>query len=394
MKKHLLISLISLLSYASYAQINYEKGYFIDNEGNRTECLIKNIDWKNNPTEFKYKLSEDSESKTSTIKTIKEFEVSEVKYIRATVEIDHSNDTPLSSLSTVRNPTFNTEQLFLKILAEGKINLYYFENGNLRRFFYKTENPTIEQFVYKRYKINNSKIGINNRYKQQLITILNCKSLSKKEIKNIGYNKKDLIHLILKNNNCGNYKPLISQKKQEKLLHTSLNIGIQNSSLYIYNDRLSFRNTDFGNNLGLRIGLEVEFTLPFNKNKWALLINPTYQSFKGEKKLNTSDVSVTYSSIELPVGIRHSFFLNNKSKIFVNALYVLDFPLESDIIFEPGRDLQIYKSTNVAFGIGYSFNHKFSLEFRYGLNRDALSRYLYWEANYTHSSLIIGYTLF
>lgn len=30
----------------SFAQINYEEGYFITNDNQKQACLIKNIDWK------------------------------------------------------------------------------------------------------------------------------------------------------------------------------------------------------------------------------------------------------------------------------------------------------------------------------------------------------------
>ena len=58
MKKQLLILLIFISTFNSYAQTSFEKGYFINNEGQKTDCLIKNIDWKDNPTEIKFKYTE------------------------------------------------------------------------------------------------------------------------------------------------------------------------------------------------------------------------------------------------------------------------------------------------------------------------------------------------
>ena len=82
MKKQLLFLLITILSFNCYSQISFEKGYYIDNSNQKTNCLIKNIDWKNNPTQFEYKLSENSESKKKTIESIKEFGINNIsKYI-------------------------------------------------------------------------------------------------------------------------------------------------------------------------------------------------------------------------------------------------------------------------------------------------------------------------
>ena len=71
-----------MLSFNSYSQISFEKGYYIDNDNKKINCLIKNIDWMNNPTEFEYKLPENDNSKRITIRSVKEFGVyNSSKYI-------------------------------------------------------------------------------------------------------------------------------------------------------------------------------------------------------------------------------------------------------------------------------------------------------------------------
>ena len=145
MKKQLLLFLTVLLSFNSYSQISFEKGYYINNNNQKTNCLIKNIDWKNNPTEFEYKLYENSESKETNIKLIKEFGIDNIsKYVRNTVNIDRSRET-INNLSNDRNPIFKEEEVFLKVLVEGKANLYQYDDGNLRKYFYNKENSNIEQ---------------------------------------------------------------------------------------------------------------------------------------------------------------------------------------------------------------------------------------------------------
>ena len=54
MKSLTVIMLLFLIVTESFGQIKYEKGYFINNENKKIECLIKNKDWKNNPSEFSY----------------------------------------------------------------------------------------------------------------------------------------------------------------------------------------------------------------------------------------------------------------------------------------------------------------------------------------------------
>ena len=50
MMRQLLLLLISqFILVGLSAQISFEQGYFINNEGTKTICSIKNIDWRNNP---------------------------------------------------------------------------------------------------------------------------------------------------------------------------------------------------------------------------------------------------------------------------------------------------------------------------------------------------------
>ena len=74
MKKLLLVLLVFSLQFIS-AQIKFEKGYLITNDGERKEVLIKNKDWLNNPTEFTYKIAESTEEITGNIANVKEFQV-------------------------------------------------------------------------------------------------------------------------------------------------------------------------------------------------------------------------------------------------------------------------------------------------------------------------------
>ena len=110
MKQKLIIAtIISIISFDCYSQTIYENGYFINNNDEKVECLIKNDDWKNNPTEIKLKYSENEEPKTETIESIKEFEIQgKVKYKRYKVNIDKSSNI-LTSLNQNRNPDFTEE---------------------------------------------------------------------------------------------------------------------------------------------------------------------------------------------------------------------------------------------------------------------------------------------
>lgn len=407
MKKRILFILITILSLNCYSQISFEKGYYIDNTNQKINCLIKNIDWKNNPIKFEYKLSENSESKIATIKTIKEFGIDNIsKYIRSTINIDRSSEN-INNLSNDKNPIFKEEELFLKVLVEGKATLYQYIDSNLKRYFYNKENSNIEQLIFKRYKTTENKIGENNRFKQQLWNDLKCPNFKMSKIENLDYKKSMLTNFFVEYNNCNNQEYVNYEEKQKRdLFNLTIRPRINNSSLTIQNFVSNSRNTDFENKISFGFGVEVEFILPFNKNKWAIAIEPTYQNFKAEKTTNVNNVSggmlianVDYSSIEVPIGLRHYFFLNNNSKIFINASYIFDLSSKSSIEFTRNdgsnlNSLEVETRNNLAMGIGYKHNDKYSLEVRFQTNREILGNYSFWSSRYKTLSIIFGYSLF
>ncbi|MBL7853714.1 MAG: outer membrane beta-barrel protein [Cyclobacteriaceae bacterium] len=406
MRKQLLLPFLVFLCVESYSQIIFEKGYFINESDQKVECLIKNIDWLENPTEFKYKLSQNDTVQTATIQMVKEFGIDNFsKYIRTKTNIDRSSDMT-DQLSSERNPTFQVELLFLKVLIEGEASLYQYIDGNLTRFFFKLNDSEIAQLVYKKFLIAD-RVSINNSFKQELFQKLNCGNMVLRDFENLRYSAGDLEKLFKKYNECRGAKYINFKTKQQKdLVNLTLRPGLNYSSLEIQTSTSDVTDTDFGNELGVRFGIEAEYFLPFNKNKWSLIIEPTYQYFKSEKSKETSGVSggmltsiVDYKSIELPVGIRYYSYLNDKSKLFANISYVFDFSIDSSIKFLRSdnstlSEFEINSRRCLALGLGYKYTDRYSVEFRYYTNRNILDDYLYWNSDYRTISVTIGYSLF
>ena len=168
---------------------------------------------------------------------------------------------------------------------------------------------------------------------------------------------------------------IMIQNQKKNLFNLSLKSGINSSSLTIENKFDNSRDTDFDNEIGIYIGIEAEWVMPFNKNKWSILIDPTYQYFKSKKELPNLCAKINYETIKVPIGIRHYLFLGNKSKFFVDGFYVYDYNSKSKIIFEPGDDLIVKSLNNLAFGLGYKQNDKFSFEVRYQTSQELLRNY-------------------
>lgn len=56
MSRIVILLFFMILSSQCFSQISFESGYFIDNSNQRINCWIKNVDWRNNPSQFNYKL--------------------------------------------------------------------------------------------------------------------------------------------------------------------------------------------------------------------------------------------------------------------------------------------------------------------------------------------------
>lgn len=372
------------------AQVKFEKGYFINNSDYKIDCFIKNADWKNNPTEFYYRESENSEISEGSIETVKEFGVDDqFKYKRFVVDIDRSSDLT-KYVSNEKQPIFKKEKLFLKVLLEGDATLYSYEGINLKRYFFSFEDKPIEQLVYKKYQVSQNRFGKNNYFRQQLSNNLKCPSITKRQFEHIKYQQKELINIFNEYNNCGsNNYTKYTEKKVDKF-NLSIRPGINSSSLSIDNTFYSsFQSIKFDSNLNFRIGIEAEYILPFNKNKWAIIIEPSYNYYNSEYPDNYSNKTAELKLIDIPIGIRHFFFINKDSKLFVNSSFLTGFGFNSKIDFLDAAGIR----NNMVFGVGYRYK-KLSFELKYDTPSNVFDNYVYWVSDYQRASFVVGYNLF
>ncbi|PCJ97920.1 MAG: tRNA modification GTPase [Flavobacteriaceae bacterium] len=413
MKTKLLIIALSILSLNSYSQIKFEAGYFIKNTGERIDCLIRNVDWKNNPTKFKYKLSEEAESITAVIDDVREFSVTDhIKYERFTVNIDRTSDLT-SELREVRDPKFVEEKLFLRFLVEGEASLYKYEDGNLIRFFFKMDNSDVEQLVYLKYKSvkddnffnvkykrTRPKIKENNLFKSQIFENLKCDQLSFSNIENLQYKENELVTYFVKFNSC---KGVAFNKFEKEYGKDMFNIVLRPRANFYSFSYEGAGAVDFGSEVVPGFGVEFEIILPFNNNKWSLFIEPSYEYFKSDVMPTDARIRrMDYAAVEIPVGIRHYFFLGPKSKLFLagGVAFGKDFNSKIDYLrtdITPNAlisDLEIDGTQEFFFmAFGYNFNNRVSIEFRQNSNRNLLSNYQTRISDFKGYSIIVGYNI-
>lgn len=408
MKKQILfIALTLLLTLKSFSQITFEKGYIVTENNQKTECLIQNMDWKNTPTNFRYRLSEGSPIIDADIKTVKEFGITgQNKFIRSVVNIDRSTKN-LQNMTKDKDPIFRQENLFLQVLMEGNASLYLYDDGTVRRFFYKVNSSEIKQLVYKTYFANDDQISKNNYFREQLYLDLKCDNIEQNEYETLSYTKNALMRIFIKYNKCTNSEFVDLETKEKKdLFNLTVRPRYNNSSLTLDNSLFEGLDFDFGGKSSFSLGIEAEFILPFNKDRWSVIFEPTYQYYKAEQTIQSSQVvggtltgKVDYKSIELPIGVRRYFFINKNVKLFANGSLVIDFNNNSTISVtrKDGSELnalEIKSGINFGLGLGVKFMNKFSAEVRYQTPRGLLAENPNWGSSYQTTSLIVGYSFF
>lgn len=394
MAKPFTIFFALILTVNVFSQSTFVKGYFINNSNEKIDCFIKNEDWLNNPTDFKYKIKENSEKKTLTISSVKEFGVlNSFKYKRYNIDIDRSSK-KANELDYDKNPVFNKELLFLKVLVEGKANLYSYMDNDLVRFFFNKELAEVKQLISKHYLIDEGNWKINKQFRRQLWIALKCENISMNSLKKIKYKASDLVQFFVKYHQCNNSEFVNYQKKKKNksLFNLTLRPGIRSSSFILTNP--NGLQIDFGKNLNsFRLGLEAEFIFGFNNNKWAFLLEPTYHQFS----LATQTTSFSQKSIEVNFGLRHYMYLNKKDvKLFVNASisYVNNFNSQLTET-NSSASIQFDDTLNPSLGIGCKYKKRFGLELRYlpSTNFNIInSGEESWATNYQSLSIVLGYS--
>jgi len=162
-------------------------------------------------------------------------------------------------------------------------------------------------------------------------------------------------------------------------------------SSYIENSPNS--TVEFDKKASWRIGLEGEFILPFNNDKWSIFAEVAYQKYTSEGKFinysgSLANQEIDYSYLDIAIGPRFYLFLNEKSKFFINLAYIPNLALNKEY-----ENLEITNSANLGLGIGFKYLDKYGLEVRYGFDRNIIN-YQFRYTEYNTLNFIFSYTIF
>lgn len=405
--KQIITILAIFLSNLIFSQKLYVQGYFVKNGGEKTECLIDYKDWESSPKEIYYKLTNDGMILKMDIDSISLFELpGYVKYICKEVKIDRSSE-DISNLSSEKNPVWLTEKLALKVLTEGKVSLYMYRNSDISRFFYGINDSIIRQLVYKSYQTTNANgtsfVGTNNNFRQQLFADVNNPTY-KYDLSKLNYEEKELKTYFEQYNAqfVTTSSTTIKQKIKRDSFKAAAIVGINLSRLNVINVTDSRYNKDFGSIISPMFGAEFEFTLPFFNNKWSFIVQPIYNSKISAKLQKESDPhgqqidsEYSYQGIDIPLGVRYRYSVNNKLKISATAYLtngMLSWSNTSIRVYHTNFDVSSVSSQIFGIGIGADYNN-LGVELKYTGGQNFLKQYTVWYSEFNVFSLGLKYRL-
>ena len=396
-KAIIFLLLFTNLLYSQNA--NYIKGYFIDNNNNRVDCLIRKKSWEKTPTSFEYKLEESSPQRVITKDNFKELVTDEYKFIVAKINIDKSSDKYEFGTTTSKSLNFIEEILIIKVLFDGEVNLYVLKTENYERFFYGL-NSSILPLSYKVYYDNGLKeYRKNNTYKQEILNTLKCEGIVQKDINILEYTESSLLNFFKKYHFCKNLSngKIYEEIRSNQVIEIYPKIGFLNS-----NFKADFGGVNWNseNKVKIRFAIAFERNLSKSEKKWALLLEPSYQYFKSTLNEKYDRVlKINYKALDISFGPKKYFTLSDDLKMFANVLIAVSLDLGSnDFIYYPSPTSKIKvepagKLLYPTLGFGFLYKKKYIVEMRYDFNRNLIEEYPedYYLTKYKTLSINFGY---
>lgn len=346
------------------AQIDFEPAFYIDNDENRVECLIKDIDWFNTPDSIQYKMNEQGAILYLNVADASLFQVTSSKYIRKKALIDLSR-TNIDELSTKKQAEYIEKVVFLKYLIEGEKSLLFYRGDGVERYFIEIEGDVVP-LVCKSFINEEGKIGKNTRYIGQLISYLGVNKSLITKIGNASYNYKSLIDVFEFYHQETCEECISFEDKQEHIMYFMPRIGVGRSILLphfggVFDDLAM-------SSINYRLGAEWEYILPFNKAIWSIFIDPsitlTNSNRSSFKSSLGEDIIASYNLniVKLPIGFRYHQYLSKTIEIQIDISYYRAITWNSSLCVENLSTTEyVYplsqESPSFTFAVGFKYEN-------------------------------------
>lgn len=402
------------LNYESFAQLYYDAGYIITNDGKRIECFIANEEAIQTQQRVRYKLKKRGKTFYTTYQEIKSFQIygypkhekHVVTFTKTTNQIDDN-----------RYFAAKMDTLLLAVLVEGNPSLLSYDIGGITNFFYTTPDGQPPVVLEYSKRLENELLYSYHPFWDQLVKLAgSCPDIDSAMIKRVKYKATDLIPVFKKINTCNKTAHKVFDrnggKNGRKLLQLELTLtpGINltdvvfNKNLVYYGDRVD--RMSMGGKTTFRLGAEIALYSTVFKG-WCVFIEPSYQQYGKSDKVTDKNhgFRLNLATIDIATGIRYRQYIGESLSFFANVVYIPYSALvNSESVYydtyTPNTQHTLFKikmNTNnfAALGLGAQYK-RFGFEARYYFSKNLFPKQEkdLWTADYKRINLIARFKVF
>ncbi len=283
---------------------------------------------------------------------------------------------------SVRLPGASSEIVFVKVLATGPMKLYRHQKEFLVRKDSLILLPVAKSVLVE--TTEGKKSRVDSRYKGLLNFLMADCNLSADETR---YTEIDLINLINNYNRCKGFEPLY--RKPKPIFKANYNIFAGYNSSHLTVDLPDPATFNTSNTIVGGFGVDLSSPRIFDRLFFTIdvwYVKNFYQVYyQKQVSFNTvhTDVSMEFTSIKIPIGIRYNFLKDVNTPYIKGGMvlnHLFDHTIETiketettdgqvNTTKSSGTDLLQKGPKGIWFGVGYNKkllkNLQLSIEFRY-----------------------------
>jgi hypothetical protein len=212
--------------------------------------------------------------------------------------------------SSSPEPDLNEREIFLRLIVEGKVNLYSYKESDSKIFFFSKQASKPIQLINTNFYRDDGELAYKRAYKDQLQNEIQCESV-KHLIDDLDYEKNELIFFFNEYNSCLDSStktysglPFISPK----YLNVSLAVGRTTYSMVATSQFKNIKFVQFKDNVIPNIAVEIEQLLPLTRNKISIWVRGDYKNFSDSEIATFEGIdensTLYYHTVETGLGAR------------------------------------------------------------------------------------------
>jgi hypothetical protein len=305
--KYTLLTLCTIFSITlATAQATWRKGAITKKDGTEVTGEINDKEWSVNPKEIEFRENGGTVQKY-TVHQIKNFSTARpARYEAFAIEYD-GEDQNVNKLSTNRSPvTLSKDTLFLRVIVNAPVGLFEFVDANGRIHYFTNQEQGVEELLNRKYKdaTNSSLVGVNEKFKQQLLLKAgNCPELHS-TIKQLKYSEGALQSLVTKINKCNGNE--VQPSWEGEIVTKKPNLGIV-TQVFLTNPEYTFMVSDF-NEINFGGGIFYEIYSKKKPNRISLYNELLFKQVNQEGvSVFGSPATIKFSRIKMINSYRFSY---------------------------------------------------------------------------------------